>query len=97
MNFFSENQSILLKTILNKYGYKQQLAMLQEESTELALAIHKYLNRSPLTEEKFNHLLEEIADVIIMIEQAKQMFPVDRIKWYIDFKLQRQDKRLHSK
>jgi hypothetical protein len=54
-------------------GIRSQLEMAQEESTELALAIRKFIRQQ--NDERFDDMVGEIADVEIMIEQLKLMFP----------------------
>lgn len=85
-----------LKKAIEVWGERAQLEMAQEESTELALAIRKYI-RQP-NEERLNDMSGEIADVEIMIEQLKLMLPsiqsrVDEIK---DFKITRLKGRLEK-
>lgn len=53
-----------LKTIADHYGLDSQFNILQEELAELIQAISKYRRGDQ------SHILEEIADVIIMIEQV---------------------------
>jgi hypothetical protein len=86
--------SVYLKAI-EKWGERNQLEMLQEETTELSLARKLIRNKTPDTIHDFT---AEIADVEIMIQQAKIMFPeiveeVNRIK---QFKLERLEKRLNK-
>ena len=47
--------------------------MVTEEALELALAARKFQRIQ--NDERFDNLMEEIADVEIMIEQVKIMFP----------------------
>lgn len=46
--------------------------MLQEEATELALAVRKLIRRP--NQQTYNNLIEEIGDVEIMISQIKFIF-----------------------
>lgn len=55
---------------IKTWGVRAQLEMLQEEATELALAVRKFIRKR--TEECEANLAEEIADVEIMIEQIKE-------------------------
>lgn len=58
---------------LETWGELAQVEMLMEESIELALATRKFIrNKNDIT---FKKLAEEVADVEIMIEQTKLMFP----------------------
>lgn len=52
-----------LKTIADHYGLDSQLNILQEELAELIQAVSKYRRGDP------SHIIEEITDVYIMLEQ----------------------------
>lgn len=87
----------LLKRTIKKWGVRSQLEMAQEEATELALAIRKFIRNG--NDKAFQDLASEIADVEIMIEQMKIMetalqIAVKEIK--ID-KLNRLESRLDNK
>jgi len=79
------------------WGNQAQLEMLNEEATELALATRKLLRNT--TEERFNELSGEVADVEIMIEQFKTMFTelVPVIDGFRKFKLNRLRERIEKK
>lgn len=66
------SQALFKKTIA-KWGERSQMEMAQEEATELALAIRKFIRKQ--TVHTFKNMAEEIADVEIMIEQIKIMEP----------------------
>ncbi|WP_126654097.1 nucleoside triphosphate pyrophosphohydrolase family protein [Chryseobacterium aureum] len=93
---YSKAKEIYQKAI-DTWGEKAQLEMLQEESTELALATRKYV-RMP-NNDNMTALASEVADVKIMLEQLVIMVP-DIIHmsndWY-DIKMERLDKRLNAK
>lgn len=80
-----ENKKILIKAIA-KYGEKQ-LDIAQEECAELIQAISKW-KRYGDTNAKLN-VIEEVADVTIMLEQIKIMFGITEeiLQDEIDFKL----------
>lgn len=60
----------LLKEVLDHFGFHYQLRQTQEECGELIVAInHVFRHRANV-----NSLLEEIADVEIMINQLKLFF-----------------------
>lgn len=63
------NQSII------KYGEEPQCRQAMEECAELIQAINKYI-RYPDRKDCHNNLIEEIADVEIMLYQLKVMFNV---------------------
>lgn len=75
------------RAILNHYGITEQVSYLKEECRELIEAADGYING---TDSKA-HFLEEIADVLVMIEQMTMHFnaqdKVDEIK---RFKVKRQ-------
>ena len=76
-------EAALLK-IAKHYGYKEQLGQLQEECGELIAAAHKQTNVKKIDIYVHSNLVEEIADVEIMIEQIKLLYSiqnsVDHIK-----------------
>ena len=78
----------VLNGIIAKYGKTAQLNMIKEESAELIKAcaeliqaVSKY-ERNPCFE-TIDHLAEEIADVEIMIEQAKIILKPEHIEGLI--------------
>lgn len=80
--------------ILQAYDSKAQMMKCCEELSELETAILKHLNKGDGTEAVF----EEIADVLIMIEQLRHMIPFgeNRLEEMIDYKLDRQLKRIRG-
>ncbi|SIS72740.1 MULTISPECIES: nucleoside triphosphate pyrophosphohydrolase family protein [Chryseobacterium] len=68
---------IYLKAI-EKWGVRAQYEMAQEEATELALAVRKHIRNN--NEESFKNLVEEVADVKIMIEQMEMINPLLGLK-----------------
>ena len=83
-----------LQFIAETYGYETQSRQLVEEMAELTVAINKYwralhtkycgVSRRKTMMESRNCLIEEIADVEVMLEQIKYILwcegDVDRIK-----------------
>lgn len=59
--------------IIKKFGEEKQIVVAIEELSELQKALCKYLRNKELT----YNLLEEIADVTIMLEQLKIIFDID--------------------
>ena len=78
------------------WGERSQLEMAQEESTELALAIRKFIRQQD--EKRFLDMAGEIADVEIMIAQIKMMFPTieEKVDVLKIFKLNRLETRLDN-
>lgn len=73
--------------IINHYGYKHQIKKLAEEQYELIEA---------LFEEKKEHITEEIADCLVLINQFKAYYKIkDKdIQKVYDYKLARQEGRI---
>ena len=93
----TNNQRTICRKIVTHYGEKAQRRILIEECAELIQAITK-LERAE-TAGKFgmeerSHLCEEIADVMIMLEQISSCYSWNMISAYIDRKLERQMKRM---
>lgn len=84
------------KKAIEKWGVTAQLEMAQEEATELALAVRKFIRKQD--DQSFDDMANEIADVEIMIEQIKQMYPetVNLIKEHKIFKIKRLEKRIYN-
>lgn len=82
-----------LQMIADHYGIKKQLRQLAEECSELAVEA-SHSARKGLTV----GIIEEIADVEIMIEQIIHLAKIDRcdIQDCINFKLDRQMKRIEA-
>ncbi|QIB68243.1 hypothetical protein Ami103574_02465 [Aminipila butyrica] len=63
-----------LEKIADHYGKDAQAVQCVEELNELAAAILKYRKRR--FSEEFDHVIEEIADVEIMLEQIKYLYGI---------------------
>jgi phosphoribosyl-ATP pyrophosphohydrolase len=91
-----EQREKVYKMALKKWGEKAQLEMAQEEATELALAVRKHIRKND--DSSFSNLVEEIADVEIMIEQIVMMHKYFKFREMVDsqktFKINRLLKRL---
>lgn len=83
-----------IRRVIEAYGTPAQTWQLSEECTELSLAIQKYMCRGQ--EKHRKNLIEEIADVNIMIAQANLMFPAEEIQAHIDYKLDRMNHRIDN-
>jgi NTP pyrophosphatase (non-canonical NTP hydrolase) len=75
-------------------GMQSQLDQTQEECAELIQAISKF--RRKKTVERKSDLLEEIADVSIMVMQLYEIFGKDEIEQRIKEKLARSEGRLKN-
>lgn len=74
----------MIEEIIEFYGKENQCRLAMEECAELIQAINKCL-RYPNDKERRENLLEEIADVNIMLDELFIMFGFDT-KEYIDMK-----------
>ena len=90
MKWPKEKTTAIHKRTIETHGLSKQTAMIQEEATELALALHKYINRGGSSED----VITELADMRSMLEQAEIIFGVDAIDKEQDRKLDRMDERL---
>lgn len=88
----------LLNQAIQKWGVEAQMEMVIEECLELALALQKLKRKRGNLEEKTKAVVDEIADVRIIIEQAIIMFsdPTNEIQQRIDFKMNRLKERLEE-
>ena len=91
-----ENYKEVFEKAIEVWGERSQLEMAQEESTELALAIRKFIRQQ--NEKRFLDMAGEIADVEIMIEQIKMMFPTitEKVEVLKVFKINRLETRLDA-
>lgn len=83
----------LYQQALDKWGIESQLRLAQEECAELIAAINQY-QRGRLSEV---HVIEEIADVRIMMRQLTLYFGEENIKTLEEEKLKRLEKYLENK
>ena len=81
--------------IINKYGKKAQVIQAIEEMSELTKELIKNINRDKDNEKE---IIEEIADVTIMLVQLKIIYKIDTDKLLgaIEYKLLRQKERLEN-
>ena len=86
----------LLHQAINKWGVDAQIEMVIEECLELAVALQKLKRKRGDHEQKLLAVIDEIADVRIIIEQAIIIFadPDNKIQQRIDFKMNRLNERL---
>lgn len=75
--------------IINHYGYKHQIRKLAEEQYELVEA---------LFENDKEHITEEIADCLVLINQFKAYYGIkDKdIQKVYDYKIARQERRINE-
>ena len=82
-----------IKTIADHYGIVKQLHQLAEECSELAVEASHSARKGTTVK-----IIEEMADVEIMIEQIVYLAKIDRkdIEECIQYKLERQMKRIEE-
>ena len=91
----SENRRKLL-FIIDKYGIKHQEDKAIEELAELQKAILKHREHNNCETEK--SVIDEIADVSIMLEQLKIIYSCHKeVEERMDYKINRQIKRIKKK
>ena len=99
------NRKEKLLKIIDTYGIIPQLKYFQSEVFELTEAIitKEYDYQSMETtrkidEENKNHIAEEIADVLVMLEQFRLFYNIDKedIEKIMDYKIDRQIKRIEK-
>ena len=99
----NEEQRAVLSLAIDIYGRENQIDKAIEEMAELTKALLKHRHMDYNSEEAgaIDRKLqadveEEIADVIIMMEQVSMMYDLFEIKDYINAKVDRLAQRLHE-
>ena len=84
----------VIRKVVKLMGDKS-LVIAMEECSELAQSLSKVFRGKP----DINNVIEEIADVLICIEEVmyKEGIPPDKIQKLIDYKLDRLEKRIKNK
>lgn len=84
----------ILDKAIETWGIDAQLEMVIEECLELALALQKLKRlRGDMTQKEKN-VIDEIADVKIMVKQAEKIFGSEPVNERVDFKMNRLNERL---
>ncbi len=79
--------------IANHYGIANQMPIAIEEMSELTKEICKYIRGN----DNLNDIVEEIADVQIMVEQLISLFGIEsKVNEMIDYKMLRQMQRMEQ-
>lgn len=78
------------------WGVDAQFEMLLEETLELATALQKMKRSDKNREVLWANLIDELADVKILIRQAERMIGVEGINDRVDFKMERLENRLDA-
>ena len=91
-------QRSIYEEALDVWGEDSQIEQLIEECSELILSLQKLKRHRRFNvgkrADKINDVLEEIADVKIMIRQIELIFPPEEVARYETIKLDRLRKRL---
>ncbi len=87
-------QTEILKLAIETYGTDEQSRMCQEEMSELSVALNKHHREH--SEKTLRGVREEIADVCVMMQQAKMMFGEKEVDKIIMQKVQRLKGRLEE-
>jgi hypothetical protein len=92
MNLYSENErKDVYARALNRWGITNQSVVAIEELSECQKEICKQLRGTGDME----HMAEEIADSIIMLEQLQMIFSIGNlVAHYMDSKIERLDSRI---
>ena len=73
---FTPAQVSAMQTALDKWGLAAQAGQTVEECAELIVALQKQFNRTP-TPETIENIVDEMADVEMMLAQMRLAFGVD--------------------
>lgn len=90
-----ENQ---LKQIIKHYGIMKQLKYIHSEYFELDEAILNYISKDENMYQDREHIAEEIADVMVMLEQFRLYYDIDKetINNLMEYKINRQIERIEN-
>lgn len=87
----------ILKKAINTYGCNGQVDVCIEEMSELTKALIKDRRHNGSNVEDWLNIIEEIADVKIMLEQMEMIFNCkDRVSEQIEYKINRLKERLEQ-
>lgn len=89
------NREEILRKAINTYGEQPQVDVAIEEMSELTKALLKYRRNEDMSvNRRLNNILEEIADVSIMLDQLRMIY--GSTEKQEEFKLKRLNDRLKS-
>ena len=87
----------ILKNAIETWGDDVQIDMMIEECAELIVALQKSKRHYDTTSQKqdiLSNIIDEVADVTIMMKQAEIIFGKKIIEERINFKMERLSNRL---
>jgi len=87
---------IILQRAIDLWGEKAQREMIIEESLELGFALMK-LRRSGDPEEQMKDVIDEVADMKIMVAQAELLYGKEAIDKRVEYKMNRLVGRLDKR
>lgn len=94
-----EQRNEIYQQAVDTWGAQAQMEMANEEALEFALSIRKQLRKN--NDQSFANLVEEFADIEIMLEQVELMHSHlgfrDMVNSQKEFKINRLKKRLDEK
>lgn len=84
----------IIDKAIDRYGITHQIIVAIEEMSELTKELTKCLRKNG----NIDHLIEELADVYIVLEEIKEIFnvPCDALEGKMREKLDRLNKRLEG-
>ena len=93
----NNEQIEILRKNIKRHGHTTEMFIAAEEAAELIQAISKVRRYGYIGEHKDN-LIEEIADVSIILQELKMMFDITDadVEKKMDFKIQRINDRLNG-
>ncbi|MCD8011623.1 MAG: hypothetical protein LUG99_00325 [Lachnospiraceae bacterium] len=90
-----EERDAVYRRCISTYGADAQIDMILEEMSELAKALLKNRRAKKHSQSRIDAIVDELADVKIMERQMELLFTCsDDVECRVDFKVQRQSKRL---
>ena len=87
---FTDSEIAVMQTALDKWGLAAQVGQTVEECAELIVALQKHINRTS-SPETVENILDEIADVEMMLAQLRLAFGLDdeKLRKRIEHKFER--------
>ena len=95
MNGVVIDDGVLVRA-LKFWGVESQMDMVIEECLELALALQKLKRKRGDVEQKVLNVIDEIADVKIMLRQAEIVFGEEAVNKRVEFKISRLEGRIEE-
>ena len=87
----AERAELMTRWIIKNHTFKQQLEQAIEEASEFILAAQKWKRYG--CEEQRKNLIEETADLLIMMEQMRWYLDAKAVDNIVIYKLERQEMR----